>query len=135
MNNTKNLHFPGGKSCWMRRSGHNLSIIIVPQPSCSFLRLFCFLLEVARLCNILIIQIRCRDPRIVFAEKGCHAKVVKRKWKIEQNNKEQVQFRTLQNAPWKRYKGKQKQGGGIFHKEVKKAFSWLQFDESKQTMF
>ena len=118
----------------MRRSGHNLSI---PLPSCSFLHLFGFLLEVAHLCNLLliIIQIRCRDPWIVFAEKGCRANVMKRKWKIEKNNKEQVQFRTLRNAPWKGYKGKRKQEGGIVHKELKKAFSWLQFDESKQTMF
>jgi len=53
-------------------------------------------------------------------KKVANAKVVKRKWKIEKNNKEQVQFRKLQNAPWKRYKGKQKQEGGIFHKELKK---------------
>ena len=133
----KKLAFPrrqGNQACWMRRSGHNLSI---PPQSCSFLHLFCFVLEVAHLCDLLIIiiQIRCRDPWIVFAEKGCRAQVVKRKWKIEKNYKEQVQFRTLWNAPWKRDKGKQKQEGGIFHKELKKAFSWLQFDESKQTMF
>ena len=60
---------------------------------------------------------------------------MKRKWKIEKKNKEQVQRRTLWNAPCKWYKEKQKQGGGIFHKELKKAFTWLQFDESKQTMF
>ena len=61
----------------------------MPLPSCSFLHLFCFLLEVARLCNLFIIQISCRNPWIVFAEKGHHTKVVRRKWKIEKNNKEQ----------------------------------------------
>ena len=131
----KQLAFPrrqGNQACWMRRSGHNLSI---PLPSCLFLGLLCFLLEVAHLCDLLIIQIRCRDPWIVLAKKGYCAKVVNREWKIEKNNKEQVQYRALQNAPWKRYKGKEKQEGGIFHKELKKAFSWLQFDESKQTLF
>ena len=84
------------QACWMRRSRHNLGM---PPPSCSFLHLFCFLLEVARLCNLFIIQIRCRNPRIVFAEKGRGTKIVRRKWKIEKNNKEQVQFTTIK---WKR---------------------------------
>ena len=70
----------------------------MPLPSCSFLHLFCFLLEVAHLCNLFIIQISCRNPWIVFAEKGRRTKVVRRKWKIEKNNKEQVQFTTI----WKR---------------------------------
>ena len=43
-------------------------------PSCLFLCSFCFLFEVVHLCNLFIIQIRCRDPWIVFAEKGCHTK-------------------------------------------------------------
>ena len=63
----------------------------MPLPSCSFLHLFCFLLEVAHLCNLFIIQISCRNPWIVFAEEGHCTKVVRRKWKIEKNNKEQVQ--------------------------------------------
>ena len=55
-----------------------------------------------------------------FAEKGRRTKVVKRKWKIEKNNTEQVQFTTLWHygrlpRSW-RYKEKLKQGG-IFHKE------------------
>ena len=43
----KKLAFPrrqGNQACWPRRSGHNFSI---PPPSCSFLHLFSFLLEVA----------------------------------------------------------------------------------------
>ena len=84
----------------MRRSLHNLSI---PLPSCSFRQP--------------IIQIRCRDPWIVFAEKGRCTKVVKKKWKIERNNKEQVQFTTLWKAPWKQYKEKRKHEGGISHEE------------------
>ena len=70
----KKLAFPkrqGNQACWLRRSGHNFSI---PPPSCSFLHLFSFLLEVAHSCNLLIIQIRCRDPWIVFAKKGCQRK-------------------------------------------------------------
>ena len=43
-------------------------------------------------------QISCGNPWIVFAEKGRRTKVVRRKWKIEKNNKEQVQFTTI----WKR---------------------------------
>ena len=71
----------------MWRSGQNLSI---PSPSCLGLRLFCFLLKVARLCDLqysLLIQIRCRNPRIAFAEKGCRVKVVKRKWKMRKRTK------------------------------------------------
>ena len=50
--------------------------------------------EVARLCNLLIIQIRCRDPCkwILFSEKGRHPKFVNRKWQIEENQKEQNTF-------------------------------------------
>ena len=42
----------------MGRSGHNLYI---PPPSC-----FLHCLEVARLCNLSITQIRYKDPLIVF---------------------------------------------------------------------
>ena len=63
----------------------------MPLPFCSFLHLFCFLLEVAHLCNLFIIQISCRNPWIVFAEKGHCTKVVTRKWKIEYKYKYSLQ--------------------------------------------
>ena len=117
----KKLAFPkrqGNQACWLRRSGHNFSI---PPPSCSFLHLFSFLLEVAHSCNLLIIQIRCRDPWIVFAKKGCQRKSCEEEMEDwEKQQRTSTEFRTLQNAPWKRYKGKEKQEGGIFHKELKK---------------
>ena len=53
-------------------------------------------------------------------KKVANAKVVKRKWKIEKNNKEQVQFTTIQKAPWKWYKEKRKQEGGISVKNQKR---------------
>lgn len=40
----------------------------------------------------------------------------------------------LWKALQKWYKEKQKQEG-IFHEEWEKAFTWLQFDASKQTLF
>ena len=40
----------------------------------------------------------------------------------------------LWKALQKRYKEKQKQEG-IFREEWEKAFTWLQFDASKQTLF
>ena len=105
----------------MWRTGQNLSIT---SPSCLGLRLFCFLLKVAHLCDLqylLLIQIRCRNPRIAFAEKGCRVKVVKRKWKIGKNNKEQVQFTTLWHngrlPRSRRYEEKLTQEKGIFRKE------------------
>ena len=53
-------------------------------------------------CNLFIIRIRCRDAWITFSEKGCRPKFVKRKWKIENNDKEEVQFQKLQKAPARR---------------------------------
>ena len=108
--------------CWMRRSGHNLSI---PLQSCSFLCLFCFLLVKRLVCATYSLDSR------TFAEKGRRTKVVKRKWKIEKNNKEQVQFTTLRHyrrppGGWW-YKEKLNQGG-IFHKEWKKTLTRLQFN-------
>ena len=53
---------------------------------------------------------------------------MKRKWKIENNDKEEVQFQTLQKAPeWRAYEE------GTFHQESKKVFTWLQFDECRQS--
>ena len=89
---------------------------MVVQTFASFLRFF-FLLEVARLFNLFIIHIRCRDPWKAFAEKGGCTTVVKRKCKIiVKNSKEQVQFTTLWKALQKWYKEKQKQEG-IFREE------------------
>ena len=70
--------------------------------------------------NLFIIQIRCTNPWIVLAEKGHQTKDVKRKWYIQKNNKEQVQFTTIQKAPWKWYKEKRKQEGGISVKNQKR---------------
>lgn len=78
-----------------------------------------------------IILIRCKDSWIVFSEKGRGLKFVKRKWNIEYNNKEEVQFQTLCNAPGAGVKKKER----AFHKKLKKAFNNLQYDESKQTTF
>ena len=47
-------------------------------------------------------RIRCRDAWITFSEKGHRQKFVKRKWNIENNDKEEVQFQTLQKAPARR---------------------------------
>ena len=56
-------------------------------------------------CNLFIIRIR--DAWITFSEKGRRPKFVKRKWKIENNKKEEVQFQTLQKAPaWRVYEEK-----------------------------
>ena len=55
-------------------------------------------------CSLFITQIRYRDTWIVFPEKNCCPKFVKRKWKIKNNDKEEVQFQTLQKAPaWRAY--------------------------------
>ena len=85
----KTRHFKTSRQpgfCWMGRSGEN------QNKSSAFA--FFSLSEVARLCNRLIIQIRCRDPCkwIVFSEKGRHPKFVNRKWQIEENRKEQSTF-------------------------------------------
>ena len=34
-----------------------------------------------------------------FSEKGCRPKFVQRTWKMEKNNKQEVQFQTLHKAP------------------------------------
>lgn len=47
-------------------------------------------------------------------------KGVKRKWKIQKNNKEKVQFTTIQKAPWKQYKEKRKQEAGISAKNERR---------------
>ena len=50
-------------------------------------------------CNLFITQIRYRDAWIGFFKKRSPLKIfVKRNWKIEKNNKEEVQFQTLQKA-------------------------------------
>ena len=72
----------------MGRSGHRLNI---PFASGSFAS-----------CNPFIILIRCRDACITFSEKGRRPKFVKRKWKIENNDKVEVQFQTLQKTPARR---------------------------------
>ena len=68
----------------MGRSGHNQN-----KP---FAFALFSLAEVAPLCNLFIIQIRCRDPWnwIGFSEKDRHPKFVNRKWQMEKNQKEQV---------------------------------------------
>ena len=54
-------------------------------------------------CNLFITQIRYRDAWIVFFRKRSPLKIfVKRNWKIKKNNKEEVQFNTLQKALGKR---------------------------------
>ena len=68
----------------MGRSGHRVNISFM---SGSF-----------ALCNLFITQIRYRDAWIVFSEKVCRSKFVKRKWKIKNNDKDEVQFQTLQKA-------------------------------------
>ena len=83
---------------------------------CIISAFFFFLLEVARLFNLFIIHIRCRDPWKAFAEKGGYTTVVKRKCKIVKNSKEQVQFTTLWKALQKWYKEKRKKEG-IFREE------------------
>ena len=72
----------------MGRSGHSLNISFASGSSAS--------------CNLFIIRIRCRDAWITFSEKGRRPKFVKRKWKIENNDSEEVQFQTLQKAPARR---------------------------------
>ena len=72
----------------MGRSGHSLNISFASGSFASS--------------NLFIIRIRCRDAWITFSEKGCRPKFVKRKWKIENNDKEEVQFQTLQKAPARR---------------------------------
>ena len=81
-------------------------------------------------CNLFIIQIKYRDAWIVFSEKGRRPKFVKRKWKIENND---FQFQTLKKAPaWRMYEERK---NFLPSQESKKAFTWLQFDESQQTTF
>ena len=46
-------------------------------------------------CNLFIIQIRYRYAWIVFSEKGRCPKFVKRKWKIENNDKEESRRSTV----------------------------------------
>lgn len=66
-------------------------------PNICIISAFFFFLEVARLFNLFIIHIRCRDPWKAFAEKGGCTTVVKRKCKIiVKNSKEQVS--TVYNA-------------------------------------
>ena len=101
----------------MGRSGHSLNISFA---SGSF-----------ALCNLFITRIRCRDAWTTFSEKGRRPKFVIKKWKIENNDKEEVQFQTLQKAPTRRGMKKER----TFHQQSKKAFNWLQFDKSKQTTF
>ena len=74
---------PQGNKAFVGWSGEN-------QNKPSAFALFS-LSEVARLCNLPIVEIRCRDPCkwIVFSEKGRHPKFVNRKWQIEENQKEQ----------------------------------------------
>ena len=67
-----------------------------------------YLLQVTRshraIYSAFIIWIRCKDGWIPFSEKGHHPKFVKRKWKIENSDKEEVQFQTQQKAPvWRAY--------------------------------
>ena len=110
----------------MGRSGHNLYL---PPPSC-----FLHCLEVARLCNLFITQIRNKDPFIVFQKiNGRHlTSHVKRKWRSRKPTKNKCSFTTEGFLKW--YKDKQKQGG-TFCEELKKAFTWLHFGKSKQKMF
>ena len=56
---------------------------------------------------------------------------MKRKCKIENNDKEEIQFQTLQKAPARRAYEEER----TFHQESEKVFTWLQFDESKKTTF
>ena len=70
----------------MGRSGHSLNI-----SSGSFASY-----------NLFIVQIRYRDPWIVISGKGRRLKFVKKKQKIENNDKEEVQFQALQKAPAQR---------------------------------
>ena len=85
----------------MRRSGHNLSI---PLPSCSFRQPIYYTDQMQRSLDS-------------FCRKRSLRKSCEEEWKIEKNNKEQVQFTTLWKAPWKQYKEKRKQEGGISHEE------------------
>jgi len=51
--------------------------------------------------------------------------------KIENNDKEEIQFQTLQKAPARRAYEEER----TFHQESEKVFTLLQFDESKKTTF
>ena len=56
---------------------------------------------------------------------------MKRKCKIENNDKEEIQFQTLQKAPAPTAYEEER----TFHQESEKVFTWLQFDESKKKLF
>ena len=56
---------------------------------------------------------------------------MKRKCKIENNDKEEIQFQTLQKAAARRAYEKER----TFHQESEKEFTWLQFYESPKQRF
>ena len=86
-----------------------------------------------RAAYLFIYQIRYRDAWIVFSEKGHRPKFVKKKWKIKNNDKEELQFQTLRKAPtWRVSEERKKE---LSTKSQKTVLNWLQFDESKQTTF
>ena len=72
----------------MGRSGHSLNISFASGSFASH--------------NLFIVQIRYRDPWIVISGKGRRLKFVKKKQRIENNDKEEVQFQALQKAPAQR---------------------------------
>ena len=83
------------------------------DPSCS-LHLFHFRLQVAHLCNLFIIQIRCRDPWIVFlffSKKLAMRNLRKRE--DRENQQRGVHFQTLHGAGVKKKER-------TFHHESKK---------------
>ena len=96
----------------MGRSGHSLHMSFINGSLLS--------------CNLFITQIRYRDAWIVFSEKVCCPKFVKRKWKFKSNDKDKGQFQTLHRGRMNKER--------TFHEQSKKVFTWLQFDESKQTI-
>ena len=57
------------KKCAFHRTHGNQAFVGWGDPSCLFLCLSCFLLQVAHLCSLFIILIRCREHWIVFFSK------------------------------------------------------------------
>ena len=94
LNNMKNAYyFTELMVTRLGRSGHSLNIKYLLQKA-----------RLHRAAYLFIYQIRYRDAWIVFSEKGHRPKFVKRKWKIENNDKEELQFQTLRKTPtWRVY--------------------------------
>ena len=99
---------------------------------CLFLRLFHFLLQVAHLCSLFIILIRCRDHWIVFFSKKVAAQNLSRghgRWRKITEKK--YRFKHYARLP----QGVRRRKKELSAVNWKKAFTWLQFHESKQKTF